>query len=240
MGAGALIGFKARGMKRFEWPDPARQTAFPVARPGFSFIYAAGFFTAVMALLGLKVPALVGLVALFAICGFFRDPDRVTPTEAGAVVAPADGKVVVVQTVTDSAFYAGPCLKISIFMSVFNVHVNRMAHEGRVADIHYFPGKFFSANLDKASRDNEHNAIFVDTPCGNRLVMVQIAGLIARRIICGVTPGADLVRGQRIGMICFGSRVDVYLPPETRAAIKVGDKVTAGASILGHLPVTRA
>ncbi len=222
-------------MQRFSWPDPPRQTAYPIAKPGWPYIGAAAFATVVLALLGWKLPALLMLLAAAGICGFFRDPDRVVPEAEGCVVSPADGKIIVCEKVAASDYYAGECLKISIFMSVFNVHVNRMIHDGRVADVAYHPGKFFSANLDKASRDNEHNALMVDTPSGQRLVIVQIAGLIARRIICGARPGDDIGRGQRFGMICFGSRLDVYLPPDSRIEVKIGQKVQAGTSILGFL-----
>lgn len=225
----------SRNMQRFTWPDPPRQTAYPIARPGWPFIGAAAFATLVLALLGWKGPAVLMLVVAAAICGFFRDPDRAVPVDEGCVVSPADGKIIFCEKVADSAFYTGACLKISIFMSVFNVHVNRMVQDGKITDVAYHPGKFFSANLDKASRENEHNALFVDTPSGQRLVIVQIAGLIARRIICGAQAGDTLARGQRFGMICFGSRLDVYLPPDFEIAIRVGQKVGAGTSILGFL-----
>ncbi len=222
-------------MQRFTWPDPPRQTAYPIARPGWPFIAAAAFATVVFALLGMKIAAVLMLTVAACICGFFRDPDRAVPQVEGGVVSPADGRIIVCEKVAGSDFYDGECLKISIFMSVFNVHVNRMVVDGRVADVAYHPGKFFSANLDKASRENEHNALFVETPSGRRLVVVQIAGLIARRIICGVQPGDELKRGQRFGMICFGSRLDVYLPPDARAEVRIGQKVRAGMSLLGVL-----
>jgi phosphatidylserine decarboxylase len=222
-------------MSRYVWAEPPSLTAFPIARPGLPFIWAAGFVTAVFALLGLKLPALLGLAATFCICAFFRDPDRVIPTDEGALVSPADGKVIVCETVDDADFYGGRCLKISIFMTVFNVHVNRMVYDGTVTGVTYHPGKFFSANRDKASRENEHNALTLEGPGGHRMVVVQIAGLIARRIVCGVQPGATFMRGERFGMICFGSRLDVYLPAEARAKVGVGDKVAAGTSILGYL-----
>ena len=126
-------------------------------------------------------------------------------------------------------------MKISIFMSIFNVHVNRIPHEGRVKKIHYFPGKFFSANLDKASTHNEHNAIFIETEGNKNICTVQIAGLIARRIICKLQKDDIVIRGQRFGLICFGSRLDVYLPPEINLKVTVGDKVKAGTSVLGDL-----
>jgi phosphatidylserine decarboxylase len=222
-------------MKQFYWPDPPKQTAFPIAGAGYPFIIAAAFVTGVFALLGLVLPAVAGLLAAGAICWFFRDPDRVTPNKTGALVSPADGKVIKVEIVEQNRFTEEKCIKISIFMSVFNVHVNRVPYAGTVTDVLYYPGKFFSANLDKASKNNEHNAVFIETENGRSICFVQIAGLIARRIICGLQQGDIVERGQRFGIICFGSRLDVYLPTDTDITVSVGDKVKAGASILGVL-----
>ncbi|MFC1798674.1 phosphatidylserine decarboxylase family protein [Thermodesulfobacteriota bacterium] len=216
-------------------PEKQRPVAFPIARAGYPFIYASAFTTGVFALLGLTVPALLGLLVTLFVCYFFRDPDRIVPRMDGTVVSPADGKIIFVETIEDDRFYKGTCIKISIFMSVFNVHINRIPHEGEIKKIEYFPGKFFAANLDKASKDNEHNAIFIETEAGRKLCMVQIAGLIARRIICTVQTGDNVIRGQRFGLICFGSRVDIYLPEDSDLSVSVGDRVTAGASILGCL-----
>lgn len=222
-------------MDNFSWSDPPSHFAFPVATAGYPYIFVSVFTTAVFALLELTAPALIGLAVTFFICYFFRDPDRVVPNPAGAVVSPADGKVILAEPVGDSIFFKGNCIKISIFMSIFNVHVNRIPHEGRVKRVNYHPGKFFSANLDKASRDNEQNAIFIETQEGRNICVVQIAGLIARRIICRIQEGDVVSRGQRFGLICFGSRLDVYLPPDTNLAVAVGDKVSAGTSVLGDL-----
>jgi phosphatidylserine decarboxylase len=222
-------------MSGFSWSDPPNPTAFAVARAGYPFISASVFTTAVFALLGMSAPALIGLAVTFCICCFFRDPDRVIPNYPGAVVSPADGKVVFAGPVDNSRFVEGSCIKISIFMSVFNVHVNRIPHEGQVKAVNYYPGKFFSANLDKASKDNEHNAVFVETQEGKTICTVQIAGLIARRIICNVQKGDNVARGGRFGLICFGSRLDVYLPSDTRLNVAVGHKVKAGTSVLGDL-----
>ena len=120
-------------------------------------------------------------------------------------------------------------------MTVFNVHVNRIPHEGRIRRISYFPGKFFSANLDKASSQNEHNAVLLETENGKRIEFVQIAGLIARRIVCDIREEETVRRGERFGMICFGSRLDVYVPPDSKIWVAVGDKVKAGTSVLAHL-----
>ncbi len=222
-------------MDKFSLPDPQNQTAFPVAKPGYQYIFAAAFTTAVLALLELTISALIGLAITFFICYFFRDPERAVPNKDNIVVSPADGKIIKAESVDNSPFYEGTCLKISIFMSVFNVHVNRIPHDGTITGIMYYPGKFFSANLDKASRENEHNAVFIETPQGKKLSMVQVAGLIARRIICNAQENDKVVRGKRFGMICFGSRLDVYLPTDTKLNVAVGDKVRAGNSVLGEL-----
>ena len=222
-------------MNKFTWPDPTSQSAFPIAKPGYSFIGAAAFTTFVFALLGLIIPALLGLASTFFIIYFFRDPDRTVPNGDGLVVSPADGKVVIAGTVENSTYYEGTCLKISVFMSVFNVHVNRMPCKGKVKKISYNPGKFISANLDKASKENEQNAVYLETEDGKEICTVQIAGLIARRIICKVQEDDEVNRGQRFGMICFGSRLDVYLPKDSKLNVAVGDIVKAGTTVLGEV-----
>ncbi len=222
-------------MNRFAWPEPPRQTAYPIAKPGYTFILAGAFITAIFALLELTAPALIGLAATLFVCYFFRDPDRVVTTQPDAVVSPADGKVVFAGFADNSPFAEGRCRKIGIFMSVFNVHVNRIPYGGVVKQIRYQPGKFIAVNLEKAASQNEHNAVLIETEAGQQISMVQIAGLIARRIICGVQPHDAVNRGERFGMICFGSRVDVYLPEDAQVDVRVGEKVKAGASILGRL-----
>ena len=222
-------------MQDFSWSDSPSQAAFPIAKPGYPLIFAAAFVTTIFALLELTFLSLLGLAATLFICCFFRDPDRLIPTEQDAVVSPADGKVILTEAVDGCPFFEGPCMKISVFMTVFNVHVNRAPHEGIVRGVIYYPGKFFSANLDKASAENEHNALLIETDKGAKICVVQIAGLVARRIICKVQDGDRLGRGQRFGMICFGSRLDVYLPADAKLDVAVGDKVSAGTSILGYL-----
>ena len=172
-------------------------------------------------------------ITLF-ICWFFRDPDRVIPNISGAIVSPADGKVILVKKINDSVLYEGDCNKISIFMSLFNVHVNRIPVDGSVKEVRYYPGKFFAANKDRASLQNEHNAVFIDTADGKSICVVQVAGLIARRIICKVQAGDEMQRGQRYGLICFGSRLDVYLPADADIKVNVGDRIKAGASLIGQ------
>jgi phosphatidylserine decarboxylase len=222
-------------MNSFKRSEPSSQVAFPIARAGYPLIFGAAFVTAILALLGFAIPALIGLAGTLFICFFFRDPDRLIPEHSDIVVSPADGKVIFADTADGGRFFEGSCQKISIFMSVFNVHVNRIPHEGNIRKVVYHPGKFFSAHLDKASTDNEHNALFLETSGGKEISVVQIAGLIARRIICIVQEGDVVDRGQRFGLICFGSRLDVYLPPEAKLSVKAGDKVRAGTSVLAHL-----
>jgi len=221
-------------MDKFTRSDLPKRTAFPIASAGYVFIFGTAFATAVLALSGLTTLTLIALVIMFCICGFFRDPDRIIPAEEGVVVSPADGKVILTDAVDNSPFFSGQAMKISIFMSVFNVHVNRIPYDGRVKEIGYHPGKFFSANLDKASLENEHNAIFVEMDNAKPLCVVQVAGLIARRIICNIQPGDHVLRGQRFGLICFGSRLDVYLPADIQLRVAAGDKVKAGTSVLGQ------
>lgn len=222
-------------MKDSKRPDPDNHSAFFIAKPGHYFIITFVFATVVFALAGVASVAIAGLLVTVFICYFFRDPDRDVPVEEGAVVSPADGRVIVAGPVDESPFFEGKSIKLSIFMSVFNVHVNRIPHEGRVSKIRYFPGKFFSANLDKASKENEHNAVFIETDMGKKICMVQIAGLIARRIICRLKEGDVVFRGNRFGIICFGSRLDVYLPPEARVRVQIGSRVKAGETILGYI-----
>jgi len=222
-------------MDPFAWSDKPRNTAFPIASAGYPFIFAAAFTTAIFSLLGFKMLALTALLMTFAICFFFRDPDRVIPTEAGAFVSPADGKVIKAKRLEKNPYLDGPCMQVSIFMTVFNVHVNRASCEGTIEKTAYQPGTFFSANLDKAQTRNEHNAVFLKMENDKEVCIVQIAGLIARRIICWANKGEKLKKGQRFGLICFGSRLDVYLPVDVVLNVSVGEKVKAGTSIIGYL-----
>lgn len=170
--------------------------------------------------------------ALFAL-QFFRDPVRVPPTDADAVIAPADGRIVAVEKVADP-YLEREALKISVFMNVFNVHSNRSPVDGEVVNAWYRPGAFVNADLDKASEENERNALHLRTPEGRDVTCVQVAGLIARRILCYAKPGDRLARGQRYGFIRFGSRVDVFVPADAAPRAAVGDVVYAAESILAE------
>ena len=204
-----------------------------LAREGWPFI-AIAFMVAVFA--SFFFPAFLAVLCwlvLAFIVQFFRDPPRPIPTEADAVLSPADGRVVKVAQVRDP--YADrDALLISVFMNVFNVHSNRSAVDGTVRSIRYFPGSFVNADLDKASTENERNALVIDAG-GRTVTLVQVAGLIARRILCYAKEGEMLSRGQRYGFIRFGSRVDVYLPLSAQPRVAPGDKVYASSSVIANL-----
>lgn len=208
-----------------------------IAREGWPFL--AGIV--IIALLtsffvGGFIAFLVWILALFVL-QFFRDPPRVIPQDAGAVLSPADGRVIKVER-TQDPYGQRDAILVSVFMNVFNVHSNRSPVDGKIERIQYFPGKFVNADLDKASTENERNAIVLKTNLGQTVTFVQVAGLIARRILCYVKVGDMLSRGQRYGFIRFGSRVDVYLPLDAYVKVSIGDKVSATTTILAVLPQT--
>lgn len=207
----------------------------PVAKEGAIFILPLAALSLILWILWFTACAgFFSLLTLFVVY-FFRDPERSIPPGEKAVLAPADGKIIKVEPCWEEYLLKGPTLKVSIFMSLFNVHVNRIPLTGRIIDSSYQTGKFIRANLDKASTMNEQNALLMETPDGTRLLFVQIAGLIARRIVCWIKKGDVVERGCRFGMIRFGSRVDVYLPANTRLQAQIGQKVLGGQTILGVL-----
>ena len=168
---------------------------------------------------------------------FFRDPSRPIPQDADAVLCPADGRIVVVEKALDP-YRNVEALKISVFMNVFNVHSQRAPVDGTITGVEYNKGKFVNAALDKASTENERNAVLATTRSGREITFVQVAGLVARRILCYIGEGEKVVRGERYGFIRFGSRVDVYLPLDARAEVAIGDKVSASSTILARLPLS--
>ncbi|NIQ98182.1 MAG: phosphatidylserine decarboxylase family protein [Desulfuromonadales bacterium] len=207
----------------------------PVAVEGYPFIIAFAFVTLIFAILNWSVLTVV-LLALTLFCAyFFRNPDVVVPRDEKAVVAPAEGKVVFVGQVMEDRYMKQEMIKVSIFMSVFNVHVNRVPFSGKVIDMFYNKGEFLNASLDKASLQNEQAGILLETQDKQRILFVQIAGLVARRIITYPQVGEHLEVGKRYGLIRFGSRVDVYLPKDSEVLTSVGDRTTAGETILGYL-----
>jgi phosphatidylserine decarboxylase len=179
--------------------------------------------------------SLIAWIAVLFVLQFFRDPARSVPEGKGLVLSPADGRVIKVEKAHDP-YLRRDAILVSVFMNVFNVHSNRSPVDGTVSDMWYFPGKFVNADLDKASTENERNAMHIKTPSGVDITCVQVAGLIARRIFCYVKQGDMLVRGQRYGFIRFGSRVDVYLPLDAKIITSIGDKVCATTSVLAELP----
>jgi len=180
----------------------------------------------------------VAIVPLFLAVGFclwfFRDPERVAPQDDRAVVSPADGRIVAIVPEREDRFLNALATRVSIFMSPLDVHVNRSPVTGTVRQVQHTEGKFRAAFSDKSSLDNERNAVVLESG-GKRFVLVQIAGALARRIVCHVGPGDRLERGQRFGMIMFGSRVDVFLPPGVQPTVSKGERVRAGTSVLGRV-----
>jgi phosphatidylserine decarboxylase len=189
--------------------------------------------TLVLAILGWTWAALAGLVATIFTGAFFRDPERILPGGDGAVVSPADGRVIGVQTAADPVSQEKKT-RISIFMNVFNVHVNRSPVNGTLKQAVYVPGKFFNASLSKASLDNERNLLVISDQDGQEWTVVQIAGLVARRIVCWAEPGDDLDQGERVGMIKFGSRVDLYLPDGYEVLVSKGHRAVGGQTLLAR------
>ena len=210
------------------WPHPL------IAREGWPFLASAVAVSLGVALwAGWLWSIPLWLLALF-ILQFFRDPAREVPDDPRAVVSPADGRIVEVSRAHDP-YLRREALKVSVFMNVFNVHSNRSPVDGVVKERWYFPGFFVNAALDKASLENERNALWLQTREGRDVTCVQVAGLIARRILCYVGSGAELARGQRFGFIRFGSRVDVYLPLDAEVKAVIGEKVYAAETVLAWL-----
>ncbi|MFZ5587590.1 MAG: phosphatidylserine decarboxylase family protein [Thermodesulfobacteriota bacterium] len=208
---------------------------FPLAASGWPYILSFGFLALVAAMLRLPWLAWpLGVITLWMIW-FFRDPARFAAAGPGAVICPADGKVVAVQAVERPELPGGQALMISVFMNVFDVHVNRAPVSGKVVRLAHRPGGFVPADRAEARLANERQEALIQTEAGQLVLVVQVAGLVARRIECRLAPGQWVHRGQRFGMIRFGSRVDLYLPPASRALARPGDRVKAGVTALAEL-----
>lgn len=218
--------------------DSIRAALVPVHREGYKFIAIAGVVTAGLFLMGLAPLGWLGVVLTLWVAYFFRDPERVTPVREGLVTSPADGRVSQIEDVVPPPeLDLGPDARtrISVFMNVFDVHVNRSPVDARIARIAYVPGRFLNAELDKASQHNERQAFTLELGGGARIGVVQIAGLIARRIVKFTREGDRVLAGERIGLIRFGSRVDVYLPQGVRALVSVGQRAIAGETVLADM-----
>lgn len=209
-----------------------------LAPEGWPFILGGAAITAAAALLGPRwIPAAaLGLLFTLFSCWFFRNPDRNPPAGTGLIVSPADGKIVFSGDAPAGTRSPEGGRKVSIFMSPLDVHVNRAPVSGSVASVRYNKGKFHIASVDKASLANEQNGVTIATPEGRKVTYVQIAGMVARRIVCDVKEGDPVKQGQRVGMIRFGSRVDVYLPGDARVSVSRGDRVRAGETVIGVFP----
>jgi phosphatidylserine decarboxylase len=205
-----------------------------VAKPGYRFIGAAAGITLVFLLLDWGLLTFLALVATAFLLNFFRNPDRTIPSDLAAIVSPADGKVILVDEVPETEFLKSPARRVAIFMNIFDVHVNRAPVAGRVIATRHRPGRFLAANKEEADRVNEQHATLWETPAGPQVLTVQIAGLLARRIVPAVKEGDVVARGAPFGMICFGSRVDLYLPRNCDIMVSVGDRVKAGESLIGR------
>ena len=206
----------------------------PVASEGWIFILPLVIVTVLFFILGWRYPGYTVLALTIFVLFFFRDPERVVPQGNNLVVSPADGRVVVVKDIFEPTYLKQDVKQISIFLSVFNVHVNRAPIGGKVDTVKYNPGKFHVASVDKASLDNEQTAMVI-TQGGRKVLVKQIAGLIARRIICYAKPGDSLAQGERYGLIRFGSRVDIFLPKDAEIKVKVGDRVKGARGVIGVL-----
>lgn len=209
----------------------------PILREGLPFIAVSSLI--LLALLVFRLPLYVTLpwlaLTIFVI-SFFRNPPRMVVPGDDVIVCPADGEVIYIEEVDDDRFGMGRCRRISIFMSPFNVHCNRVPISGRVLDVQYRPGKFLVASAEKASLDNEQCALILETADGQRVVAVQIAGMLARRIVTYPQPGQLLTKGQRYGLIRFGSRVNLYVPLSAQIDVIKGDRVFGAATRIGRLP----
>ena len=210
----------------------------PVHREGYPFVLAFAAVTLVLFLLGFDPLAWIVVVLTLWCAYFFRDPERVTPTRRGLVISPADGRISAIVEVIPPPELDLPRekhLRVSVFMNVFDVHVNRAPIEGRITRLTYVPGAFLNAELDKASEENERQALTLDVGTGQPIGVVQIAGLVARRIVKFVDEGERLTVGQRFGLIRFGSRVDVYLPAMVKPLVCIGQRAIAGETVLADL-----
>ena len=218
-----------------------------IAREGISIILVLACVAVALLLLATRFDSRVlaiaaGLFALLTVFTvfFFRDPTRQFDSEPGILVSPADGRILSVEKIEHHDFIGGPAWKIAIFMSVFDVHINRIPSAGSVTFVKYIPGKFFKAFLDKASEENEHTEIGITTPSGQRLVVKQIAGIIARRIVCQLHEGDQVATGARFGIIKFGSRTELFVPIDSDILVAEGDHVKGSATVIGRLAESTA
>ena len=212
-----------------------RAVGIPIVREGMPFVAGAAVLTGGAWLAGWTIPTcLFGTLTLFT-AWFFRNPARRVPSQAGIVVSPGDGKVIAIDREFEPRYLKDASIRVSVFLNVFDVHVNRTPCAGTVEDVVYQPGKFVAANKPEATIQNEQNALCLKTAEGAKVLCVQVAGLIARRIVCWLTAGVRVGTGERYGLIRFGSRMDLYLPATSTIRVSVGDRVKGGETIVGEL-----
>jgi len=203
---------------------------------GLPFIVPLAVAVAVAFFYNAQILTAILLLLLLFVLNFFRNPERIFSGDERALLSPADGRVIRVDDEASHELMEGSCRKVSIFMNVFNVHVNRAPCSGVISSIRYKKGAFLSADKDAASEQNEKNALLIRTGEGRKIVTVQVAGLIARRIVCWLKEGMEVRKGERFGMIRFGSRLDVFLPRDASVSVNIGDKVRAGETPIGYWP----
>jgi phosphatidylserine decarboxylase len=216
-------------------PTIDRAVGVPFAKEGIPFIAVPAGVTLLAWWFGWLIVALGAAGLTLFVAWFFRNPARVVPQGPHLVVAPGDGKVIAIEEEFEPRYLKERCIRLTIFLNVFNVHINRMPCDGVVEDVQYQPGQFLVASKPEATLRNEQNALMIRTVEGAKVLCVQVAGLIARRIVCWISGQARAVRGERFGLIRFGSRMDTFLPVDTQLRVAVGDKVSGGETILGVL-----
>ncbi len=211
-----------------------KQNRWPIAKEGFPFLIPMVVLTIFLGILGWAAWMYLGIFLSLFIAYFFRNPRREIPNLQNIILSPADGKIIHVGECEEDRFLKEKTLKVSIFMSLFDVHINRAPVSGRVLERNYLPGRFLVASVEKSSLLNEQNAVILETEDRFKILLIQIAGFVARRIVCYAKTGDLLRKGEIFGLIRFGSRVDLYLPPEVKPIIRVGQHVKGGESIIGY------
>ena len=211
-----------------------QKNQWPIAKEGFLFLIPSALLTIFLAAIGWKILTLLGILFTLFIAFFFRNPKRKIPSLQNIILSPADGRIIHVGECEEDRFLKERALKVSIFMSVLDVHINRAPVSGKVLEKSYYPGQFLVANAEKSSLLNEQNAFILETEDRLKIVLIQIAGFVARRIVCYAKAGDTLRMGEIFGMIRFGSRIDLYLPTKVKPVVRVGQHVKGGESIIGY------
>jgi phosphatidylserine decarboxylase len=211
-----------------------KQNQWPIAKEGLPFLIPVALLTVILGIMGWKIWMSLGILLSLFIAYFFRNPRREIPNLQNIILSPADGRVIHVGKCEEDRFLKEKVLKVSIFMSVFDVHLNRVPVSGKVLERNYLPGRFLVASVEKSSLLNEQNAVILETEDRLKILLVQIAGFVARRIVCYAKTGDLLRKGEIFGLIRFGSRVDLYLPTEVKPIVRVGQHVKGGESVIGY------